>query len=269
VAIGFPLPRGLLPKFSFHKHIDTLFLITHTSTFNISLQSLVLIQHLSSSLGSQPGSSSPSSRSQSIVDRYYRALYSSLHDERLASSSKQTMYLNLLFKSLKTDSNTERVKSFVRRFIQMLVSGGAGGTEFVVGGLYLLGEVSVTCIQPRWLMMTFTLPRFSALFRVCARSCKECQLPRKQKIMIPENETPSLHMHRLHRCTNSCVAFYGSPQLLTPSCSASTPPSLSPDYYTSCASALRVATHHLEPGPRAQHALPLSRPFCIQEPQKA
>ena len=207
-----------MPKFSFHKHLDTLFLITHTSTFNISLQSLVLIQHLSSSLASQPDSSSPSSRSQSIVDRYYRALYSSLHDERLASSSKQTMYLNLLFKSLKIDGNTERVKSFVRRFIQILVSGGAGGTEFVVGGLYLLGEVSVTCIQPRWLMMTFTLTRFSAPFLVCVRSCKECQLPRKQKNMTPENETPSLQMHRLHRCTNLCVSFYGSPQRLTPSC---------------------------------------------------
>ncbi|KAG9312645.1 CBF/Mak21 family-domain-containing protein [Chiua virens] len=129
---------------SFYKHIDTLFRITHTSTFNISLQSLVLIQHLSSSLASQPGSSLSSSRSQSIVDRYYRALYSSLHDGRLASSSKQTMYLNLLFKSLKTDSDIGRVASFVRRFIQMLVSGGAGGTEFVVGGLYLLGEVFST-----------------------------------------------------------------------------------------------------------------------------
>lgn len=137
-------PWKLIAKFSFHKHIDTLFLITHTSTFNISLQALVLAQHLSSSLASQPGSSSPSSRSKSIVDRYYRALYSSLHDERLASSSKQTMYLNLLFKSLKRDNDIGRVKSFVRRFIQVLVSGGAGGTEFVVGGLYLLGEVSVS-----------------------------------------------------------------------------------------------------------------------------
>lgn len=192
---------------SFQKHIDTLFLITHTSTFNISLQSLVLIQHLSSSLASQR--SSPSSPlSQSVVDRYYRALYSSLHDGRLASSSKQTMYLNLLFKSLKTDHNPGRVKSFVRRFIQLLVSGGAGGTEFVVGGLYLLGEVSIIFFNS--VADDLTLPRFSALFRVCARSCKRCRLPQKWKIMIPENETPSLHMHRLHRYTNLCVAFRSS-----------------------------------------------------------
>ncbi|KAF8840266.1 CBF-domain-containing protein [Paxillus ammoniavirescens] len=130
---------------SLNKHIDTLFLITHTSTFNISLQALVLIQHISSSLASQPStSSSASSLSKSISDRYYRTLYSSLHDGRLASSSKQTMYLNLLFKSLKADDSSERVKAFVRRFVQVLVSGGAGGTEFVVGGLYLLGEIFST-----------------------------------------------------------------------------------------------------------------------------
>ncbi|OAX41808.1 CBF-domain-containing protein [Rhizopogon vinicolor AM-OR11-026] len=128
---------------SLNKHIDTLFLITHTSTFNTSLQALLLIQQISSSLSHSPESSS-SALSKSIVDRYYRTLYQSLHDSRLASSSKQTMYLNLLFKSLKVDDNSERMKSFVRRFVQVLASGGAGGTEFVVGGLYLLGELFST-----------------------------------------------------------------------------------------------------------------------------
>lgn len=126
-----------------NKHIDTLFLITHTSTFNTSLQALLLIQQISSSLSRLPESSS-SALSKSIVDRYYRTLYQSLHDSRLASSSKQTMYLNLLFKSLKADDNSERVKSFVRRFVQVLASGSAGGTEFIVGGLYLLGELFST-----------------------------------------------------------------------------------------------------------------------------
>ncbi|KAG2121610.1 ribosome biogenesis protein [Suillus clintonianus] len=128
---------------SLNKHIDTLFLITHTSTFNTSLQALLLIQQISSSLSHSPESSS-SATSKSIVDRYYRTLYQSLHNSRLASSSKQTMYLNLLFKSLKADDNFERVKSFVRRFVQVLASGSAGGTEFIVGGLYLLGELFST-----------------------------------------------------------------------------------------------------------------------------
>jgi ribosome biogenesis protein MAK21 len=175
------------------KHLDTLFLITHTSTFNSSLQALVLIQQISASLESAAASSSKDvgegtskgglkTTAKSTKDRYYRTLYSSLHDPRLADSSKQAMYLNLLFKSIKhltsvsssssttspsrplkkpkkskgdvaaeegahkhTDENEddrERMIALIRRFIQVLVSSGNGTTEFVVGGLYLLGEVS-------------------------------------------------------------------------------------------------------------------------------
>lgn len=101
-----------------------------------------MIQHIAASLTSGPSSSA--SISKSIVDRYHRTLYASLHDERLASSSKQAMYLNLLFKSIKTDAGNlenERIKALIKRFVQVLVSGGNGATEFIAGGLYLLGEV--------------------------------------------------------------------------------------------------------------------------------
>lgn len=64
------------------------------------------------------------------------------------------MYLNLLLKSLKLDTKKERVKAFVRRFAQVLVSVGNGSVEFVAGGLYLLGEVrspslcsAVSCLR--------------------------------------------------------------------------------------------------------------------------
>lgn len=127
----------------FSKHVDTLFLITHKSTFNISLQALRLILQICTSFDALPSSStaSTSNISAPITDRYYRTLYASLHDTRLSTSSKQAMYLNLLLKSLKLDKNTDRVKAFVRRFLQMLVGSGNGGVEFVAGGLYLLGEV--------------------------------------------------------------------------------------------------------------------------------
>ncbi|KAL4252111.1 CBF/MAK21 family protein [Abortiporus biennis] len=136
----------------FKKHIDTLFLITHTSTFNISLQALMLILQVITTLNSTstPSTSSTSGNSgnfaTSLADRFYRTLYGSLSDPRLSKSNKQAMYLNLLFKALKADLNLERVKAFVRRFIQILVIGvgGAGGVEFVAGGLYLLGELFST-----------------------------------------------------------------------------------------------------------------------------
>ena len=122
----------------FKKHLDTLFLITHKSTFNITLQALLLIHQISTT-----ASSSSSSSIGSVTDRFYRTLYASLYDPRLSASSKQAMYLNLLFKCIKSDKNLERAKAFVRRFIQILASGGGGGTEFTAGGLHLLGEVSL------------------------------------------------------------------------------------------------------------------------------
>ncbi|KAH8117031.1 CBF-domain-containing protein [Phellopilus nigrolimitatus] len=102
----------------------------------------VLIMQICQSLASLPSqSSSSASLSASIADRYYRTLYTSLLDSRLNSSSKQAMYLNLLLKSMKMDTKKERVKAFVRRFVQLLVGAGNGGVEFIAGGLFLLGEL--------------------------------------------------------------------------------------------------------------------------------
>jgi hypothetical protein len=126
---------GLTTHVRLDQHMSTLFLLVHTSTFNISLRALTLIQQVAASLPS----SSP------IVSRFYRALYATLLDSRLHTSRNQALFLNLLFKSLKADSNQSRVMAFVMRFCQVLVN-GFGGSEFVAGGLWLLGEV---CCQ--WL----------------------------------------------------------------------------------------------------------------------
>lgn len=162
IRLGFIHPSGhtqcvanlVKLTYSFKTHIDTLFLITHTSTFNISLQALVLIHQITASLTSSTRPSASTSTSDaapasasfatSLADRFYRTLYASLADARLATSNKQAMYLNLLFKALRGDAHVERVRAVVRRFVQVLAVGigGAGGAEFVAGGLYLLGEVS-------------------------------------------------------------------------------------------------------------------------------
>jgi ribosome biogenesis protein MAK21 len=118
------------------KHIDTLFLIAHQSTFGVSLQALILIQYICSSNRSQC----------SLMDRFYLTLYASLHDLRLTHASKQfPRYLNLLFRSIRADPSCERQQAFILRLVQVLVSGAPGGdaaaVEWVVGGLALLGEV--------------------------------------------------------------------------------------------------------------------------------
>ncbi|KAL8945495.1 MAG: hypothetical protein Q9183_008069, partial [Haloplaca sp. 2 TL-2023] len=110
---------------SFEKHLDTLFQITHSSNFNTSIQALMLIQQLHGT-------------HQSAVDRYYRTLYESLLDPRLLTSSKQALYLNLLFKSLRSDLNIQRVKAFTKRLLQVL---SMHQPSFACGALYMLREL--------------------------------------------------------------------------------------------------------------------------------
>lgn len=110
------------------KHIDTLFRITHSSNFNTSIQALMLIQQLTSS-------------HQVANDRFYRTLYESLLDPRVATSSKQSLYLNLLFKSLKSDLNIRRVKAFVKRIVQVL---GLHQPSFICGVFFLIRELEKT-----------------------------------------------------------------------------------------------------------------------------
>ncbi|KAK6353804.1 hypothetical protein TWF730_008230 [Orbilia blumenaviensis] len=112
----------------FNKHLDTLFRITHGSNFNTSLQALTLIFQVSNS-------------KQMISDRFYRSLYESLVDPRLATSSKQAMYLNLLFRALKADHKLVRVQAFVKRIIQ---TASMHQPPFICGVLYLLRELEGT-----------------------------------------------------------------------------------------------------------------------------
>lgn len=79
-----------------------------------------------------------SSSHPSSIDRFYRTLYESLLDPRLLTSSKQALYLNLLFKALKSDTNLKRVKAFSKRLLQVV---GMNQPSFACGALYLLREI--------------------------------------------------------------------------------------------------------------------------------
>ncbi|KAI5289488.1 hypothetical protein KEM54_003787 [Ascosphaera aggregata] len=107
------------------QHIDTLFRITHSSNITTSIQALMLIQQLTSI-------------HQVAADRFYRTLYESLLDPRLITSSKQSLYLNLLYKSLKSDLSVKRVKAFVKRLLQVL---SLHSPSFVCGVFFLIREL--------------------------------------------------------------------------------------------------------------------------------
>lgn len=110
------------------KHLGTLFRIAHSANFNTGIQALLLIQHLSLT-------------KNVVSDRFYRTLYESLLDPRLISSSKQSLYLNLLLRSLKNDLDVRRVKAFAKRMLQIA---GLHQPPFVCGLLYVISHLRET-----------------------------------------------------------------------------------------------------------------------------
>lgn len=126
-------PYADLPSDTYLCHLNTLYKITHSTNFNTSIQALVLVQHVV--------------KEQDLdSDRYYRTLYESLMDPRLVNSSKQGIYLNLLFKSLKNDiKNVPRILAFVKRILQVCTLWLNVGA--IAGMLYLLMELTKTYPQ--------------------------------------------------------------------------------------------------------------------------
>ena len=78
--------------------------------------------------------------SDNISDRYYVALYRKLGDPELKRSARQSMFLNLLFKSMKKDTCQRRVFAFIKRLLQVC---SYQPPTFVCAALILLSEVSV------------------------------------------------------------------------------------------------------------------------------
>lgn len=117
---------------SFTKHIDTLFRITHEATFNISIQALMLIEHIVSSLAALPTGAD-------LSNRFYRTLYAALLDPRLPSSGKHALFLTLLAKAMRRDEESARRAAFVRRLVGSLAMHGPG---FACAALVMLGRLS-------------------------------------------------------------------------------------------------------------------------------
>ncbi|KAM9354642.1 CCAAT/enhancer-binding protein zeta [Pholidichthys leucotaenia] len=107
------------------EQLDTLFKVVHLVKFNTAVQALML---LFQAMDSQ----------QSVSDRYYVALYRKMLDPGLSSSSRQNMFLNLLYKSLKADVAPRRVKAFMKRLLQVSAEQSA---SFACGALFLVSEV--------------------------------------------------------------------------------------------------------------------------------
>ncbi|XP_054831862.1 CCAAT/enhancer-binding protein zeta [Eublepharis macularius] len=107
------------------EQMNTLFKVLHIVNFNTSVQALMLLFQVMDS-------------NQTVSDRYYTALYKKLLDPGLALCAKQSMFLNLIYKSLKADIVLRRVKAFVKRLLQVTCS---QMPPFTCGTLYLVSEL--------------------------------------------------------------------------------------------------------------------------------
>ncbi|KAM4867789.1 CCAAT/enhancer-binding protein zeta isoform 2-T3 [Thomomys bottae] len=107
------------------EQIDTLFKVLHVVNFSTSVQALMLLFQVMNS-------------QQTISDRYYSALYRKMLDPGLMMCSKQAMFLNLVYKSLKADIVLRRVKAFVKRLLQVTCM---QLPPFICGALYLVSEI--------------------------------------------------------------------------------------------------------------------------------
>ncbi|XP_013388500.1 CCAAT/enhancer-binding protein zeta-like [Lingula anatina] len=118
-------PFAKVDKTTIEEHVGTLYKIVHIVKFSTSIQALMLLYQVMDS-------------SDSLSDRYYSALYRKMVDPELKTSSKQTLFLNLLFKSMKKDVSDKRVKAFVKRLLQVCLY---QTPPFICAALIILSEI--------------------------------------------------------------------------------------------------------------------------------
>ncbi|XP_043933337.1 CCAAT/enhancer-binding protein zeta [Protopterus annectens] len=118
-------PYASIDNEKIQEHLNTVFRLVQVANFNTSVQALMLLFQVMDS-------------QQAMSDRYYAALYKKLVDPGLSVCSKQAMFLNLLYKSLKADTVLRRVKAFVKRILQVICT---QMPPFVCGALFLISEL--------------------------------------------------------------------------------------------------------------------------------
>ncbi|KAJ2501281.1 RNA-binding ribosome biosynthesis protein mak21 [Coemansia sp. RSA 1972] len=119
------LPFAQMADEQMDAHVGTVFQIAHAGNFNTVVQSLLLLHQIARV---RPA----------IGDRFYRTLYDSLLDPRLDQTSKKAMFLNVLFRALKSDTQTPRVMAFIKRILQVCLHSQA---EFASGALFMVSQV--------------------------------------------------------------------------------------------------------------------------------
>eukprot|EP01029_Cantina_marsupialis_P029556 TRINITY_DN781838_c0_g1_i1.p1 TRINITY_DN781838_c0_g1~~TRINITY_DN781838_c0_g1_i1.p1 ORF type:complete len:790 (+),score=322.45 TRINITY_DN781838_c0_g1_i1:111-2480(+) len=108
------------------KEISVLFKIVRISPFNSAIQALMILHQMSLT-------------NPSVADRFFVALYERLLGDDIRNIKNTTLLFNLLYKSIKGDLRAHRVRSFVKRILQVACHVSA---PFAAGSLALVSALS-------------------------------------------------------------------------------------------------------------------------------
>ncbi|XP_046974375.1 CCAAT/enhancer-binding protein zeta [Vanessa cardui] len=87
-------------------HADAVHRLVHLAGFGVAIHALALLHHTCA-------------HSRAASDRYYTALYRKLTNADIFNTTHSALLFSLIYKSLKQDSNIERVTSFIKRLLQL------------------------------------------------------------------------------------------------------------------------------------------------------
>ena len=121
------------------QHIDSLYNVSHISAPSASTQALMLLFHVA--IGPR-GETRPSEAQQSKQDRFYRALYAKLSKSSFLGGGKHlTLFFNLIYKTMKYDSDSLRVVAFAKKLMSTVLH---VNPAVAASALFLLNEVMKT-----------------------------------------------------------------------------------------------------------------------------
>lgn len=115
------------------KYVDSLFKIVHTGSFTSSTQALMLLSHIAVS-----ESSAEAEKESDIATRFYRALYAKLQSVDVGIRTKNALFLNLLYRSIKNDKSDERTMAFLKRLCMCATQ---SSPPVAAGLIFLVSEI--------------------------------------------------------------------------------------------------------------------------------
>ena len=105
-GINRAFPYSKLDVSVLDENINTIYKLIHMVHFNLCVQAFQLLYSLLDAKGG-------------LSDRFYTALYSKIVDPALGTAKNKVDFLHILYNSMKRDSEVTRIRSFIKRTLQV------------------------------------------------------------------------------------------------------------------------------------------------------